>query len=247
MKLLAYTKRVEFWFISFITLIVFLPILAPILSTIGLHQPAKLIYFVYSFTCHQYSTRSLHLFDHQYAWCARDTGIWMAFWLTLILYRFGYIPRMKFKYFLLCVLPIALDGGIQTIATVMNLDSSGFLVLKPFYTSNNLFRFMTGAIFGMGISLLIIPQIVIPKRELELKMELLKSKEKFLKFSKLILALFLIYFSLVTIWSLTSSSVKPTNLLDTEPKIQTNLYVRRANGECPTNPKSDLFMLECFF
>lgn len=45
-----------------------LPILAPVLMKVGLEQPARIIYTVYSPMCHQMASRSFFLFGEQYAY-----------------------------------------------------------------------------------------------------------------------------------------------------------------------------------
>jgi uncharacterized membrane protein len=236
-------------FFAFLFAVVSLPILAPILSAIGFHSISKLIYFVYSFTCHQFASRSLFISDYQYAWCARDTGIWFGFLIAALLYKFGYLKKIKWYHFLIFLVPIAFDGGIQTLATIPNISVNGSLSTDIFYVSNNLFRFLTGAWFGIGLSLLLTPNII----QKEIRREEGESKQiskysKSLRLGALMLFIFIIYFALVQIWSISSSEVKPANFLDSKPKIEeTNFFVRRGYGECPTIDENDLFNFECFF
>lgn len=242
---------IDKFFFSFLVSVVSLPILAPILSALGLHSISKFIYFVYSFTCHQFSSRSLFIGDYQYAWCSRDTGIWIGFLIAAILYKFGYLKKIKWYYFLIFLIPIALDGGIQTLATIPNIDSSGGISSHIFYVSNNLFRFLTGAWFGIGLSLLLTPNIIQPAtftEDTKTKFKKLLNLNSKIKYVSLFSFIFIIYFLMVSLWSLTSKEVKPLNTLDSKPKIQeTNFFVRRGYGECPTTDPNDLFNFSCFF
>lgn len=59
------------WLVPFLLLggiFVSLPFLAPILMHIGWIQPAKVIYFIYSFFCHQLPQRSFFLFGEQFTY-----------------------------------------------------------------------------------------------------------------------------------------------------------------------------------
>jgi uncharacterized membrane protein len=59
------------WLIPFLLLggiFVSLPFLAPVLMHIGWTQPAKVIYFIYSFLCHQLPQRSFFLFGEQFTY-----------------------------------------------------------------------------------------------------------------------------------------------------------------------------------
>lgn len=124
------------------------PILAPVLLHFGAEGLAKVIYTVYSFFCHQQHWKSLHLFDHQVAWCARDMFIWGSMLLALILVKRKNLQPMTFLALMLYSIPMALDGGIQTIAAVLGYSSG-----DAFYTSNNFTRMLTGALFGSAMGL----------------------------------------------------------------------------------------------
>lgn len=128
------------------------PILAPIFAHFGLKVPAKVIYFIYSFTCHQFHWRSLHIFDHQCAWCTRDTFIWGAIFVVALLVRLYKVKALKWYWLIPFVIPIALDGVIQTIATVLGFEDD-----NPLYMSTNPIRMLTGATFGTGLALWMMP------------------------------------------------------------------------------------------
>lgn len=141
----------------FLVVLVFLnivPWLAPVFLHFGWHGPAKVIYRIYSFFCHQIAWRSMHVYDHQCAWCARDTAIWGAFLMVAVLIKFRKTKGFKWYWMIPFIIPIALDGGIQTIATVFGYDSE-----EPVYISTNFMRMMTGSIFGIGLGMTLLPTL----------------------------------------------------------------------------------------
>lgn len=140
-------------FIVFLIVLNTLPILAPVFQAIGMDWLANPIYAIYSLMCHQFHWRSIHIFDYQIAWCTRDTFIWLSFLLVTLAYRFGFLTKQFNWYWILpFTIPIALDGGIQTLATVL-----GFGDGEIFYLSTNLMRMITGSLFGIGLAIVIAP------------------------------------------------------------------------------------------
>jgi hypothetical protein len=152
------------------------------------------------------------------------------------------------------ILPILLDGGTQSISTLINInqitDGTGE------YFSNNFLRFVTGAWLGIGIGLWLVPNIseaIILKNKSKdegtnIKIEgsdSVKTKNNHLKIIFIQLILILIYIFLVLLWNLTSQTIKPTNFLDSVPKKQEMfLLERRRDGECPTSGM-DIFNFDC--
>lgn len=128
-----------------------LPLLAPILAYLKVNFLAKAIYNLYSAFCHQLHWRSLHVCDHQYGWCSRCTFIWLNVLLTGILVKVFKVKRIKWYWYAVFFIPMALDGIIQTIATLFGLST----ISNIYYMSNNFIRMFTGALFGMGFGLLI--------------------------------------------------------------------------------------------
>ena len=83
--------------------------------------------------CHQLPERSFFICKYQFPLCARCTGVLAGYIIAFLLLCFGiYIPMALCLVFLL---PLVLDGGIQLIFNIM---------------SNNIRRFLTGVIFGIG-------------------------------------------------------------------------------------------------
>lgn len=235
-------------YLIFLAAISLLPILAPLLLKISeslpiFLLPAKFIYLVYSFTCHQFAYRSIHAFDYQFAWCARDTGIWLGILAVAIFAK--HIKPLAWYWLIPFVVPIALDGGIQTIATLLGVPAVG-PTGAPVYIASNFMRFLTGAIFGIGISLWISPFMW---EAFGGKKEETKKPIKQWRKSKFVLAgvssLLMIYVLLVGIWMVTSPTKKPSDFLDSAVKTPvTDFYTRRADGPCSANI-NDLIRFNC--
>lgn len=212
--------------IFFLVLLNIAPILAPIFAALKLTWFAQAIYFVYSFFCHQLDWRSLHVADYQYAWCVRDTFIWLNILIIAILVSKYEIKPIKWYWLIPFVIPIAMDGGIQTIATVF-----GFVNREPFYISTDLLRMFTGGIFGLGFGLWIMPNLW--------ETNGLNIKRKYFKFNQIKLIIIVLTFNIilyitqVAIWDWTSSKYKPSNFLDYSAKTPTNTQdwlIRKAHG-----------------
>lgn len=228
-------------FLGLILLLNLFAFAAPVLLELGLETPAKYIYIVYSFFCHQIHYRSLHLFDHQLAWCTRDTFIWLGLLFAGIFVKYRSVRPLKWYEVMLFVIPIALDGGIQLIATMLGFTSDG----DVFYVSTNLSRMLTGGFFGMGLGLWIFPML----REFDEVPQ--KIKKVSLRRAILVLyaSMFVLYIMLVGLWGLTSSSYKPNNFLDSHerlPEDKDMWLVRRKNAVCETNAtEGGFFDFDC--
>ena len=217
-----------------IFVIFILPILAPILARLGLTFPAQLIYFLYSFSCHQLDWRSIHLFDYQIAWCARDTLIWGGILAsTFIIERSKF--RVKYYHVLPFIVPIALDGGIQTIATMLGLTQGA-----EFYTSTNFMRALTGGFFGLGMGMFLSTLVYEMNGTEELKDNFLSSMKISLLGTGILIVFYLL---LVTLWSVTSLTYKPANILDFEVKTPVSLsdrWTRQSHGLCKGSAPKDI-------
>jgi uncharacterized membrane protein len=241
--------------------LVSLPILAPVALHLGLEKFAKAIYFIYSFFCHQFASRSINLYEYQLAWCSRDTAIWTAIFIAALLVRFNKLPKLKWYWVIPFIIPMALDGGLQTVFTFLNLSATGTLSGDPIYISNNLSRFMTGAIFGLGIGWWLAQQFkegtsseqVIPVPDHNSakhndRGSILTRYSHFLYTILITLGMFIFYVVLVQMWSITSVENRPANPLDSIVRTEdSSFFVRRGNGVCPTDDINNLFMPDCFF
>ncbi|MEI7579370.1 MAG: DUF2085 domain-containing protein [bacterium] len=216
-------------FLVFLIILNIAPILAPVFANIGWIWPAKVIYTIYSVFCHQFDWRSIHFHDYQFAWCTRDTFIWGAILTTAITVKFIKAPKLSIYWVIAFTIPIALDGGIQTIATMLGFTSS-----EPFYLSTNLLRMITGSLFGLGLGFWMMPMMY----EIWLEDNGNKDMRKQWKFSRFIFIiefflLFLIYLVLVQIWRVTSPKYGPENFLDLRarmPESSSNWLQRRKHG-----------------
>lgn len=200
-------------------------VLAPILAHFGLNGPAQIIYTFYGFLCHQRPWRSIHIWDHQVAWCTRDTFIYLSMGLAALFVHKFKIRGVKWYLAALTIVPFALDGGIQFIAeinAIMN-DKSAF-----FYASTNFFRMLTGSIFGAGAGLFLF-SLLAETVEDEVAVRLLpqkanqntadKSRESnkirnFKFFAVIIMICFVSYLLFVQIWRITSPNYGPYGILD---------------------------------
>jgi uncharacterized membrane protein len=123
-----------------------LALVAPVLLAHGYSQPASFIYRGFSFLCHQLPSRSFHLEGHALGVCARCTGIYAGFAVSVLFYPLvrsmerAETPR-RIWLVLACV-PIAVDFAL------------GFFGIWP---NTHFSRFTTGAIFGAACALFVVP------------------------------------------------------------------------------------------
>ena len=128
-------------FLVFLIILNVLPVIAPILLHYELIDSSRAIYTLYSFFCHQQHWKSLHIHDHQIAWCARDMFIWGSMLLVLIIVIYRKIKPLSFMWLIVYSIPMLLDGGSQTLAVVL-----GYRESSAFYVSNNFLRMLTGCL-----------------------------------------------------------------------------------------------------
>ncbi len=241
-------------FLIFLVSLNLLPILAPILMNMGLIVPAKIIYFIYSFSCHQIHWRSLHIGEHQCAWCARDMAIWGAVLFVAILVKIYRVKGLKWYQVIPFVVPILLDGGIQGIASVLGA-SNNFL-----YVSTNFMRALTGSIFGAGLGLFLMPQLVNMEITVDdignkIKPQIKKSLSNAKVFFISVVLYMLVHIAIIFVWGATATDYRPTDFLDSGHRFEMDYLegslTRRENGVCPTtlsaNDTSNPLALDCFF
>jgi|YNPMSStandDraft_1061717.scaffolds.fasta_scaffold36005_2 uncharacterized membrane protein len=104
--------------------------------------------------CHQISTRSFFLGDHQLPLCSRCSGMYLGALVGLIyqirLGRFGGIPARKILFVLgTFLLAFAIDG--------INSYLHFFPGTPTFYEPHNWLRLLTGTGVGLGISAVLLP------------------------------------------------------------------------------------------
>ncbi|MFH1722700.1 MAG: DUF2085 domain-containing protein [Candidatus Altiarchaeota archaeon] len=107
---------------------------------------ADLNYFIFKDICHQLPDRSIFLMGHQLGVCARDTGLYVGFLISSLLYplhrRLGPIPTPPKWILFAAIVPLALDGTIQLVTS---------------YESTNSKRLATGLLTGIVLPLYVIP------------------------------------------------------------------------------------------
>lgn len=127
------TLLAQHWLLAFNTFFVafaVLPILAPILLARGYTNIAGLIYRIYGFTCHQMPSHSDFIAGHQVAVCQRCNAIHVMLALAGIIYaaRLFRFSVMSFKWFLLFMIPMGIDGGMALVS-----ELSVFIPLYPLW------------------------------------------------------------------------------------------------------------------
>ncbi len=100
---------------------------------------AGAVYLIGDSQCHQLVERSFALNGNQMPFCTRDLGIFIGLVAGMGLAFSGRL-RIGFKFSLLLLVPMALDGGAQLISS---------------YESSNVIRMVTGIIAGVGIAYLL--------------------------------------------------------------------------------------------
>ncbi|MEI7907848.1 MAG: DUF2085 domain-containing protein [Bacteroidota bacterium] len=104
---------------------------------------SKIIYRFYSVVCHQFDSRSFHIYGKPFAVCIRCTSIYAGFLLALCFVRL--IPELRSKKFntwlLLSVfsIPMLIDGSLSMLSII---------------NYSMLSRIITGSLFGIGMALL---------------------------------------------------------------------------------------------
>ena len=100
---------------------------------------------------------------YKMAWCERDTAIYIAMILAFILLGLfrRFVPKLDWRvYFVLFILPMAIDGTWQLVTSPLHI-----LPFLPVHESTALLRVITGALFGIGSVWLIFPYIADAMRD----------------------------------------------------------------------------------
>lgn len=119
---------------------------APLLMEQGYLQPAGLIYKGFSFLCHQRPERSFHLEGHQLAVCARCTGIYAGFAVSVLFYPVVRSLRRADSPSRLWLIPACLPMAVDVALTYFGI-----------WENTHFSRFATGAIFGAACALYVVP------------------------------------------------------------------------------------------
>ena len=128
-------------------------LLAPLGYAFGLTGLSDGIFHAYRFICGQTPSHSFYIAGYQACLCTRCMAIYgsmLIAGLTLALFRSAQIRPLNWKFWLLAMVPMALDGGTQ---------------LFGWRESNVFLRLLTGAIFGLGTAWFLFPQIEAAARD----------------------------------------------------------------------------------
>jgi uncharacterized membrane protein len=120
---------------------------------------AGVIHAAYHATCHQLPDRSLFLFGYEMAVCARCFAIYASFLAGGILFYFlrGRLKPFNLIFYVILCIPMAIDGFSQLFGVPMprGIGPGWQLIWTPL--SDNGLRVITGAIFGLGSALFVLP------------------------------------------------------------------------------------------
>jgi len=122
---------------------------APVAEARGHHVFGLSIYAAFSHLCHQIPERSFFVADHQFAVCARCTGLYAGFTVAVLFYplmrslRRTDTPQRKWLF--IAAVPIAIDFSL------------GFFGI---WENTHLSRFLTGALLGSVSVLYVMPGLI---------------------------------------------------------------------------------------
>lgn len=120
-------------------------LITPILKHFNLSNYYEVFNFLNSKICHQYSPRSLFFFENNIGLCARCFAFYTTAFLYILFLFFIDIKvknSLKIYMFFLFVSPLVIDG----ITQLFQLRESNFLL-----------RTITGAMAGIGVSVILFP------------------------------------------------------------------------------------------
>ena len=115
-------------------------VLAPVLRAFGLVAPSQSILSAYHIFCAQTPSHSIYIAGHQVCLCERCLAIYSSLLLGRLLLailrdRGIRVVPLRWQWWALTMLPMALDGGTQ---------------LFGWRESDLFLRLLTGALFGLG-------------------------------------------------------------------------------------------------
>lgn len=122
---------------------------APVAAAGGYPRVAAALYQAFTVLCHQLPERSYFIAEHKLAVCARCTGLYAGFALTLLLYplirplRTVEWPRRE--WLLLAALPMGIDFGLTFLGLWENTHTS---------------RLLTGLLLGGACVFYVMPGLI---------------------------------------------------------------------------------------
>src|ERR1041385_2000527 len=144
-------RPLVFWLISAATVsfLVALIFVAPVTAAGGHNEWAEVIYQAFGIVCHQRPDRSYFIEGHKLAVCARCTGLYAGFAVTLLLYPL--IRSLKIAtnpsriFLILAAVPLGIDFSLTFFGIWENTHTS---------------RLLTGVLLGSVAVFYVVPGIV---------------------------------------------------------------------------------------
>jgi uncharacterized membrane protein len=122
---------------------------APLALKAGHPFWGQAIYGAFSYVCHQIPERSFLLAEHQFAVCARCTGVYAGFTLATLLYplvrSLRQVETPPRKWLFVAATPLAIDFTVNFLGISDNTHSS---------------RFATGALLGATAVFYVMPGLM---------------------------------------------------------------------------------------
>ncbi len=137
-------------------------VVPPLAASAGASSLAHYLYNVFSTICHQYDSRSLHIFGHKLAVCARCSGIYVGFFAGILIAPLLYAKKKitnTFRLLVVAAVPMVLDVTLD----VVGLQASTLAT-----------RLFTGSFFGVVAALVLTPIIEEAISELIFKLQHVK-------------------------------------------------------------------------
>lgn len=121
-------------------------VLTPVIASMehGDGSISNVFYRLFGAVCHQFDSRSFHLYEHSFAVCVRCSAIYFGFLLALGAVRIS--PQLQTKTFSLTPL---------LVVTCVPMLIDGICSLFNIYQTTTYLRMITGSFFGIGIALLL--------------------------------------------------------------------------------------------
>lgn len=109
----------------------------------------RIMMFLGSITCHQLDSRSIFINGQKLPYCARDTGIYVGFLMSLTYF----VLRSKLK----ANKPLTIAQAVIVCILLMPMMFDGITSYLGFRETTNGVRIITGLLFGSCMPLLLLP------------------------------------------------------------------------------------------
>ena len=124
-------------------------VFAPILEANGMKYASQPIYRFFSYLCHQISSRSFHIHEHQFAVCARCFGFYTGFLAGFVVYPFFRSAHNTDSFSRIWLFAAMIPMGIDFSLTFFGI-----------WENTHLSRLISGLILGIACAFFIIPALV---------------------------------------------------------------------------------------